>query len=126
MNQKSFLISAIFLLSVFSISCFDRNNYTANTQNFPAEEENTMAQLLTNTFENVNDTIQLVFRGREIATTSLIKRFYAENQFLPVWTTSMKPNHDGRELMRLFAKSAYYGLDTSFYQFSTIQIYITN
>ena len=56
----------------------------------------------------------LAFRGRELTTTPLIERFYKQNKYLPVWTTAMQPNHDGRELMRLFAKSAYYGLDTSF------------
>jgi len=121
MNPKNILFSVLVLLSIFSISCFDRNNYTVNTQTFPVEEENTMSQLLANTFENVNDSVHLAFRGQELVTTPLIKRFYAENQFLPVWTTSMKPNHDGRELMRLLAKSAYYGLDTSFYQFTALK-----
>jgi L,D-transpeptidase YcbB len=115
---------SIFLLSIFSvlnISCFDRNNYTASTPDFPVEEENAMNKILVNTFENVNDTVHLAFRGRQLTTTPLIKKFYSQNQYLPVWTTAMKPNHDGRELMRLFAKSAFYGLDTSFYQFTSLK-----
>jgi murein L,D-transpeptidase YcbB/YkuD len=121
MNPKSILISILAIFSVFNISCFDRNNYTAGAPDFPVEEENTMNQMLVSTFENVNDTVPLAFRGRELTTTPLIKKFYSENQYLPVWTTAMKPNHDGRELMRLFAKAAFYGLDTSFYQFTSLK-----
>jgi 23S rRNA U2552 (ribose-2'-O)-methylase RlmE/FtsJ len=85
MNPKSILISILAIFSVFNISCFDRNNYTAGAPDFPVEEENTMNQMLVSTFENVNDTVPLAFRGRELTTTPLIKKFYSENQYLPVW-----------------------------------------
>lgn len=118
--RNFFFLVFVALIIVLNYSCFDRKNYTSNTQAVVVEEESTMTELLTSTFESVNDSVHLAFRGKELETTPMIKKLYAENQYLPIWTTTLKPNHKGRELMRLFAKSAYYGLDTSFYQFGSI------
>lgn len=121
MIAKNNIYVITLLLAIFSFSCLDRNNYKASLSSYPVEEENTMTSLLMSTFENVNDTVLLAYRGHELSTTNLIVDLYKQNQHLPIWTTAMKPNHDARELMRLFAKSAYYGLDTTFYQFSSLK-----
>lgn len=121
MIRKNITFAGIMLILSFQFSCFDRNNYAGISKTIEKETETEMSQLLATTFENVNDTVYLAFRGCELVTTPLIKNFYAENQYLPVWTTTRKPNHDARELMRLFARAAYYGLDTSFYQFTNLK-----
>jgi len=121
MKPKNILLLSLILVSGVQISCFDRNNYSTISQSVEKENEMEMSQLLANTFANVNDTVFLAFRGNKLTTTPLIKKFYQEYQFFPAWTTSMKPNHDARELMRLFARAAYYGLDSGFYQFSYLK-----
>ncbi|OQY03956.1 MAG: hypothetical protein B6I20_03970 [Bacteroidetes bacterium 4572_117] len=110
------ITSFLFIMS----SCFDRQSYISQEQDIGRDIENNMAVQLENTLKNVNDTINLAFHGKEIYTTNLIKDFYTLNQYIPVWTTNMKPNRQARELMKLFAHSPIYGLDTTFYQFSSL------
>lgn len=110
-------ISLLIGLFVITTSCFDRQNYISHEQNPGSKSEPTMAAQLENTLKNINDTIKLAFRGEKLQTGMLIKDFFAMNQYLPVWTTDMAPNRYAREMMRLFARSAFYGLDKEFYQF---------
>ncbi len=118
--KKTTTISLLIILSVFTSSCFDRQTYITQEQNQTTQSEITMTSQLEATFVNVNDTINLAFRGKELITSNLIKQFYTINQHLPIWTNNMKPNRYSREMMKLFAKSAFYGLDTSFYQFASL------
>ena len=113
-------LASISLFIILSSSCFDRQSYIAQDQTSLLQVENTMTSQLETTLKNVNDTINLAFRGQEFTTTKLIKQFYVLNQYIPVWTNNMEPNRYAREMMKLFARSAFYGLDTSFYHFSSL------
>ena len=118
--KNSALLIIILSIFIFTSSCFDRQTYITQEQHPSSQSEITMTSQLETTFMNVNDTVNLAFRGQELFTTNLIKQFYAINQHIPVWTNNMKPNRYSREAMKLFAKSAFYGLDTAFYQFSSL------
>ena len=115
MKPKSISIFSLILFLLFNLACIDRNNYRAGVQTITADEESPLVFYLENTLKNVNDSVNLAFRGKELFTSSMVKQLYVENQYLPIWTTGMEPNHYARELMSLFAKSSFYGLDTSFY-----------
>lgn len=119
MKNSASIVLFISLLALLT-SCFDRQNYITHEQTGLSQIENMMTSQLETTLKNVNDTINLAFRGQELYTTSLIKQFYIANQYIPVWTNNMEPNRYAREMMRLFARSAFYGLDTAFYQFSSL------
>jgi len=111
----------IFLLIVTS-SCVERNNYKVSRQSNDTSNENTaLIKKLETTLSNINDTVKFAYRGNELSTSKLIKQLYVQNQYLPIWTNNMKPNRYSRELIRLFAKSSFYGLDTSFYQFTELK-----
>jgi L,D-transpeptidase YcbB len=123
MKAKSILVSAIILIIV-GVSCFDHNNLRQGKQSATVIDESQMTSMLVNTLINVNDSVNLAFRGKELSTGKLIKKFYGLNKNLPVWTSGMEPNHFARELMRLFTRAQYYGLDTSFYQYTELmQLY---
>jgi len=119
MKNSASIILIISLLVIFT-SCFDRQSYITHEKTGASQFENTMALQLETTLESVNDTINLSFRGHELYTAKLIKQFYIVNQYIPAWTNNMEPNRYAREMMRLFARSAFYGLDTAFYQFSSL------
>ena len=114
------LISLTISLLILTTSCFDRPNYISHEKNSDPKSELTMTVQLESTFKNLKDTINLAFRGQELQTSNIIKEFYTVNQYMPAWTTNMAPNHYAREMMRLFAHSAFYGLDKEFYQFKEL------
>jgi len=110
------------VLSIIASSCAERNNYQVNKPINELPEENVaLINRLKTTLSSINDTVKFAYRGNELSTSNLIKKVYVQNQFLPIWTTNLKPNRHSRELIRLFAKSAFYGLDTSFYQFTELK-----
>jgi L,D-transpeptidase YcbB len=85
-----------------------------------------LAIMIENTMNQVNDTFRLSFKGNELHTSSLIRKFYLLNHNHSVWTSEMKPNHYAREMMRLFARAQYYGLDTALYHFTELkELYYT-
>ncbi len=119
MGRKSVLV--LMILFVFIItSCFERSSYRVSSRN-SGHKEYVLSHLFNRTFGNKNNKVRLAFRGKELNTSDLIRRFYERNELRPVWTTENKPNHNSRKLMSLFGKAAYYGLDTSFYQYRTLK-----
>ncbi|MBN1251483.1 MAG: L,D-transpeptidase family protein [Bacteroidales bacterium] len=116
------LNAILLIISILFVSCFERNNYKVTRQYENLSQENyALIQNLESTLKNINDSVKFAYRGNELSTSKQIKELYVLNQFLPIWTDNMKPNHFARELIRLFAKSSFYGLDTSFYNFSELK-----
>ncbi|NJO90701.1 MAG: hypothetical protein HC831_18375 [Chloroflexia bacterium] len=112
MSGKNALV--LMILFVFlGTSCFERNSYNVSSWNL-GRKEYALSHLFNRTFGNKNNKVRLAFRGNELNTSDLIRKFYARNELRPVWTTENKPNNNSRKLMSLFGKAAYYGLDTSF------------
>jgi murein L,D-transpeptidase YcbB/YkuD len=119
MKLKFFQILSIAFVVSLIVTCAD---HVKTSKTAPVEtNESPMATILENTLNNVNDSVQLAFGGEELFTTSLIKQFYKLNKNFPVWTSSMEPNKNAHELMDLFAKAQYFGLDTNFYQFTELK-----
>jgi len=132
------ILYLFFLILVITSSCIERNNYKVSRQtnnssdernnykvsrqtNNSSDENYVLIEKLETTLGNINDTVKFAYRGNELSTSKLIKQVYVQNQFLPIWTNNTKPNRYSRELIRLFAKSNFYGLDTSFYQFRELK-----
>jgi len=116
------ILYLLVIVSVFTSACSEKAGYQSVMQssNLPNENTNLIKKLKTS-LSSINDTVKFAYRGNELSTSKLIKKFYVQNQYLPIWTNSMKPNRYSRELIRLFAKSSFYGLDTSFYQFTELK-----
>lgn len=121
MKLQTIFVAALFLALSVSFSCFDHNKYTTAGQTKSIADDSPFAILLKSTLKNSNDSIHLAFRGKELYTSPLIKEFYFLNQNHPVWTSNMEPNNFAVELLNLLAHAQYYGLDTSFYQFSELK-----
>ena len=120
MKAKTIYTAAIVLLSVIS-SCFDHNKYKSGNQSVPIDDNSPTAILLQMTMQNASDSVLLNFRGKGLHTSKLIQKFYALNKNYPVWTSGMEPNHFANELIRLLSRAQYYGLDTSFYQYTDLK-----
>jgi murein L,D-transpeptidase YcbB/YkuD len=121
MKAKLVMITLyVFVASLF-ISCLEHSNLRSGNKASEVADENPMAILLETTLEGVNDTVQIAIHGKELQTSRLIKEFYSLNNNFPVWTESMEPNRFSRELLRNFAKAAYYGLDPAFYQLTELE-----
>ena len=121
MKAKTILITISVSITGLILSCFDHNSIRSGNQSIPVNDDSPMALKLESTLKSVNDSVQLAFNGKELYTSMLIKSFYTLNNNYPVWTSGMEPNRYARELMRLFAKAQYYGLDTNFYQFTELK-----
>jgi L,D-transpeptidase YcbB len=119
MDTKNFQIIAIIFIACTYFACVD--GLKSNKQTVNTTDERPMATLLESTLENVNDSVYLAFRGNKLSTSKMIKEFYLLNKNYPVWTSGMMPNKDAQELMHLFSRAAYFGLDTSFYQYNEIK-----
>jgi murein L,D-transpeptidase YcbB/YkuD len=121
MKTKTIFVSAIILIIFGVYSCFDHNSLRSKNQSVSVVDESQMKSMLENTLKNVNDSVNLAFRGKELFTGKLIKKFYGLNKNLPIWTSGMEPNQHASELTLLFARAQYYGLDTNFYQYAEIK-----
>jgi len=119
MNGKiAQILTFVLIVFVFS-SCFD--SLKSGKQAIQTYDESPMAILLENTLKNANDSTFLAFRGKQIFTSKMIKEFYLLNKNFPVWTSRMKPNEHATELLHLFGRARYFGLDTSFYQYTELK-----
>lgn len=121
MKAKILLVTLYVIVTNLFNSCIEHSNLRSGSNASEISDESPMAMMLETTLKGVNDTVLIAIYGKELQTSQLLKEFYALNNNYPVWTTGMEPNRFARELLRVFAKAGYYGLDTAFYQFTNLE-----
>lgn len=122
-KQKSvYSYTFIFLAVIFFLSCNNKHNEKdTDVVTNPVSMDSHVTENISNELKDISTSSAKIYDSIKLQLPIVVKEFYSQNDFAPVWSTAAKWNPLADSIYRYIATAEYEGLFPEDYHFSKLK-----